>query len=179
MSQNEISYEDTKQRMIVEIRKHQRGYLATSVGDSVTVRRMGLITDGSTIWCLTDVETRKYNQIKENPKVAIAAGHDLQLEGVASLKGHPYDEENAVMIKAYQVTQPELYERSSRPRRILHRPGTRVIEVVPTRIALNVWTPNFDLEPNFHPYMLILNTENGKAFKIVGTEGYKATVYKE
>ena len=179
MSQNEISYEDTKQRMIEEFQKHQGGYLATSDGDSITVRRMGLVTDGLTIWCLTDAETRKYRQIKENPNVAIAADHYLQLEGVASLKGHPLDEENAGFIKAYRETQPELYERGLRQGRILNRPGTRVIEVAPTRIALNVWTPNFDLEPNFQSYMLILNTENRKAFKILGTEGYKATAYKE
>lgn len=179
MSQNEISYKDTKQRMIEEIGKHQRGYLATSEGDSVTVRRMGLITDGLTIWCLTDAESRKYRHIMGNSNVAIAAGHDLQLEGVASLKGHPLDEENTGFIKVYRETQPELYERGLREGRILHRQGTRLIEVAPTRIALNVWTPNFDLEPNFHPYLLILNTETEKAYKIVGTEGYKEKAYKE
>lgn len=179
MSQNEVSYEDTKLRMIEEIGKHQRGYLATSVGDSVTVRRMGLVPDGLTIWCLTDEETRKYRQIKENPNVAIAAGQDLQLEGMAFLRGHPLDEENTGFIDVYRETQPELYERGLREGRILHRRGTRVIEIAPTRIALNVWTPNFDLEPNFHPYMLILNTETEKAYKIVGTEGYKDKAYRE
>jgi len=119
MSQIELSYEDMKQEMIKEIQKHPHGYLATSEGEFVTVRRMGLVSDGLTIWCLTSEQTRKYKQIMANPNVAIAAGDYLQIEGVASLKGHPRDEENSVFIKAFREQLPDRYERSLRPGRIL------------------------------------------------------------
>jgi len=179
MSQIEVSYEDMKKKIIEEIQKHSRMYLATSYGNFVTVRRMGPVPDGLKIWFLTNVDSRKYQQIMANPNVAIAAGDDLQIEGVASLKGHPLAEENSDYIKVFKENRPEMYERSSRPGRILQRPGTRVIEVTPRRIALNVWTANWDLEPEFQPYMVILNTVKEKAYKMSGTEGYNAPAYRE
>jgi len=179
MSQVEISYEETKQKMIEEIQNHERGYLATSKGESVYVRQMMLISDGLTIWFITDQNTRKYKQIKANPNVGIAMGLSLHLEGTATLKGHPLEEENKAFIKAFQEKVPDIYERSLRPGRILNRPGTRVIEITPRRIALNVWTPHFDLE-GFQPYTDILNVVKGEAHRISGVaEAYKAPAYKE
>ena len=105
MSQIELSYEEMKQKVIKDIQKHPRLYLATSEGEFVTVRRMGFVSDGLKIWFVTDLESRKYKQIMANPKVAIAGGDDLQIEGVASLKGHPFDEPE--FIKAYKETQPD------------------------------------------------------------------------
>ena len=179
MSQVEISYEDAKQKMIEEIQKHHRMYLATSEGDFVTVRRMGPVPDGLKIWFLTDVDSRKYKHLMVNPNVALAAGDDLQIEGVASLKGHPLDDENSDYIKVFQENRPEMYERSSRPGRMLQRPSSRLIEVTPRRIALGVWTANWDLEPDFEPYVIILNMVKEKAYKIKSMELGKAPAYRE
>lgn len=179
MSQVELSYEEAKQKMIEEIKKHHRMYLATSEGDFVTVRRMGPVPDGLTIWFLTDVNSRKYKHLIMNSNVALAAGDDLQIEGVASLKGHPLDDENSDYIKVFKENRPEMYERSSRPGRILQRPGSRLIEVTPRRIALGVWTANWDLEPDFEPYMIILNTDKEEAHKIKSMELAKAPAYEE
>lgn len=41
-----------------------------------------------------------------NPYEAIVAGN-LQIEGVALLKGHPLDEENTVFIETYKETRPD------------------------------------------------------------------------
>jgi hypothetical protein len=38
MSQIEVSYEETLPKIIAEIKKHERAYIATSVNDNVTVR---------------------------------------------------------------------------------------------------------------------------------------------
>ena len=179
MSQIELSYEETKKKVIDEIQKHSRMYLATSQGDTVTVRRMGPVPDGMTIWFLTDIDSRKYKQMMTNPNVALAAGDDLQIEGVASLKGHPLDEENSDYVKVFRENRPDMYERSSRSGRILQRPGTRLIEVTPRRVALNVWTANWDLEPDFQPYMLILNTEKEKAYRVKSLELSGAPAYRE
>jgi len=179
MSQIELSYEDTKKKVIEEIQKHSRMYLATSQGDTVTVRRMGPVPDGMTIWFLTDMDSRKYKQMMTNPKVALAAGDDLQIEGVASLKGHPLDEGNSDYIKVFRENRPDMYERSSRSGRILQRPSTRLIEVTPRRVALNVWTANWDLEPDFQPYMFILNTEKEEAYRVKSLELSGAPAYRE
>ena len=184
MSQIELSYEDTKQKMIEEIQKHTRMYLATSEGEFVTVRRMGPIPDGLTIRFLTDVNSRKYKHIMLNSQVALAAGDDLQIEGDASLKGHPLDDENSDFIKIFKKNRPDMYERSIRLGRMLQRLGSRLIEITPRRIAFSVWTPNYDQEPDFQPYTLILKTVNEKAYRISGPEGnvtesYKTSAYRE
>jgi hypothetical protein len=85
------------------------------------------------LWCFTLDQTRKYKQILTNPKVAIADGN-LQVEGIAELKGHPYDEENADFLKAYKETQPVNFDRTSR--RSFNRQNARVIEIEPERIAV-------------------------------------------
>ena len=46
MSQVEASYDEMKQMVIDEIGKHRIMYLATSEGEHVTVRRMGLVSNG-------------------------------------------------------------------------------------------------------------------------------------
>jgi general stress protein 26 len=184
MSQIEVSYEEMKQIVTKEIQKCPHVYLATSVGDFVTVRRMGFVSDGLKIWCVTDIDSRKYKQIQANPNVAIAGGGNLQIEGVASLKGHPMDERNSDYIQVLQEKNPEMYARVSRPGRNLQRPGTRLIEVIPKRVALNAFTANWDIEPDFQPHILVLNTINEKAHKIFVsggnfTEAFKTPVYKE
>jgi uncharacterized pyridoxamine 5'-phosphate oxidase family protein len=109
MSQIELSYEDLKQEMIKEIQKHELVFLATSERELVTNRMVRLVSKGLSFFFLTNVNSRKYKQIMTNPNVAIAAG-GLQIEGVASLKGHPQDEENAEFIKAFRESRPEAYE---------------------------------------------------------------------
>lgn len=184
MSQVEASYEEMKQKVIDEIEKHRKIYLATSVGDHVTVRRVGVISDGLKMWFVTDHESRKYKQIEINPNVAVALGDNLQIEGIATLKGHPMDVENSDYIQAFKLQFSEMYERVSRPGRNLQRKGSRVIEVYPTRVSLGVAKLEWDLEPDFKPYTLILNTAREKAFKIYGTkenltDSYKTSAYNE
>lgn len=133
MSLLEMPYEEMKQMMIKEIQKHEWGYLATSDGEKIRVGKMRLVSDDLTLWCFTRPVTRKYKQISVNPHVAIADGN-LQIEGVAKLKGHPLDEENSDFLKAYKETQPENYDRTYR--RGFKRPDYRVIEIVPQRIAV-------------------------------------------
>ena len=105
MGQIEVSYDETRERIAQEIRKYPRLYLATSEGDLVTVRHMLIVSEGLKIWLMTDKKTRKCKQIAGNPNVAIA-GPELQIEGVASLKGHPMDEENSDFISAFQELRP-------------------------------------------------------------------------
>jgi len=181
MSQIEVPYGEAKHQIIEEIQKNSKGYLATSEGDQVTVRRMGLISSGLTIWCITTDNSRKVKHIMANPNVAVAAGDFLQIEGVAVVKRHPMDEENSFFLETFRNQLPELYERSLRPGRNLQRPSSRVVEVAPRRIMLSVWTPHHDLE-GFEPYSIILFTDREKAYRIPildPHEAFKAPVYKE
>jgi len=133
MSLLEIPFDEMKQQMIDEIQKHEWAYLATSDGDKIRVGKMRLVSNGLRLWCFTRPVTRKYKHIMGNPKVAFADGN-LQVEGIAELEGHPFNEENADFIISYKETQPENYERTSR--RGFKRHDYRVIEITPERIAL-------------------------------------------
>ena len=62
---------------------------------------MRLVSHGLRMWCFTRPVTRKYKQMMVNHKVAFAI-ENLQVEGVAELKGHPYDDENADFLEAYR-----------------------------------------------------------------------------
>jgi hypothetical protein len=178
MRQIEVSFEESKERIAREIAKCPRLYLATSSGDSVSVRIMGFVSAGLRIWFLTDEKTRKYKQLAANPNMAIAGGDALQIEGVASLMGHPLDEQNSEYLRVFRVHRPEQFERSMRPGRILQREGSRLVEVTPRRILLNVWTLNWDLETDFEPHALILNVPQEKAYEIYGTATDQADMYR-
>jgi len=181
MSQIELSYEDLKQEMIKEIQKYEFGFLATSEGEYVTAREIRCVPNGLTIYCITDRRSRKYKQIMANPNVAIAYGNHrvpfrgLQIEGVASLKGQPIDEENAEFIKAYQEKQPDAYERSSR-RHFQGRPNLSVIEVVPRRITLSVQGDTAS-----ETYFDILDTVKEEANRVMVNIGdnIEAPAYRE
>ena len=178
MGQIEVPYDETKERIAREMREYPRLYLATSEGKHVTVRFMGFVSEGLRIWFVTDKESRKYKQIAANPSVGIA-GPELQIEGVASLKGHPMDEENSDYIRAYRELRPDLFEMTSRPGRILRREGSRVIEVSPTRVLFSVWSPNWDLESDFEPHGFVLHVPREKAYRISAADIYQSPTYHE
>lgn len=169
MRQVEVSYAESRERIAQQISKCPRLYLATSADNYVTARIMGFVSDGLRIWFVTDERSRKVKQIAANPNVAIAGGDGLQIEGIASLRGHPLDAQNAAYIGVLRDNSPEQFARSMRPGRLLQREHSRLIEVTPTRIMLYVWTPNWDLEADFQPHALILDVPQEKAYEIYGT----------
>lgn len=167
MRQIELSYEELEKDFIKELAKlgsegpYKRGILATSEGDHVTARRMWLVPDGLTIYCYTFRGSRKCKQILANPNVAVVAGF-VQIEGVASLKGHPLDEENADYIKAFKENQPEKYE-SYKSNSNFQNPDLDlvVIKVEPKRIALRKFAdPASGIEEGIY----ILNVAKGEAY---------------
>lgn len=173
MSQIELSYEYLRQDMIEEIKKYHLGFLASSEADFVTVRQMQLIINGLTIYCHTGIYRRKYKQIMANPQVAIAAGN-LQIEGIASLRGHPLDEDNTEFREVYQKTQPERYERST----LIHfpRPDMRVIEITPKKISS--YTPP-DLEAGKESFHDILNIEKQTAHRVYRSDNKESSAYND
>jgi len=164
MSQVELPYADTEQMIIEEIKKHQLMILATSDGDQVTARQMRCIPDGLTIYCSTNRNSRKYKQIQENPKVALAVGgpQSLQIEGEVSLLGKPLDERNAEFIQVYKEVQPEAYQMNLEKGN-LDNPVVELFKIVPKRIALYTPRPSA-YEPG--AYSVILNPVKKKAYKV-------------
>ena len=165
MKQVEMSYEELEKQMIEELSKlgteglYQRGILATSVNDYVTARRMRIIPDGLTLYGVTDRGLRKAQQIMANPNVAVVVGF-VQIEGTASLKGHPFDESE--YIKAYKKTIPETYEQWRAGSNVTRERDMVVIEIVPKRISLWRYAdPSSGIERGLY----ILNVEKRQAHK--------------
>jgi general stress protein 26 len=159
MSQIELSYDELKQQIVNELKKHQLGVLATSEADYVRAGMMRLVSKGLTLYCLGDQNARKFKQIKANPNVAIVANNS-QIEGIALVRGQPMDEPS--YINAYIETQLENYE-SSKEKGHFHRPDFRVIEIIPKRIALY---KGINIKTGSLSHIDILNIEQSKAYRI-------------
>ena len=144
MDHTVLSYEDTKQSIIEEIKQYQFGYLATADEKTPYVREIRFVPDGLTLYCFTDKRSRKRKQIMKNPNVAVAYGNHkipnrgVQIEGHAILRGHPLDEENKDLLEAYKRTTPEAYERSMRRHFVRSRPNLSVIKIEPRRVTLMI-----------------------------------------
>jgi general stress protein 26 len=173
MSQIEVPYDELKQEIIEELKNREWCYLATSKEDNVRVSYMRIVSNGLTVWCYTDHRSRKYKQIMANQKVGIA-DKNLQIEGIATLKGHPLDEENADYIKSYRENQPENYERTSKRQFQRSRPEFRVIEVQPSRISL------IKLGATAQENMVfILDIAKKKAYRFEGNTNFESPAYQE
>ena len=159
MSPTQLDYEALKQRVQKQLGKHRHGVLATAEGDFVTARQMMLICDGLTITFITTTTTRKYKQILANPNVAVAIGN-MQIEGVASIRGRTSDSDNAWFLKVFEEMEPEVYE-GHRDECLDPETPWRVIEIAPKRIALFVAPEN---------HLDVLNVGEKTATRYLGRE---------
>ncbi len=173
MSQIELSYEDTKQEMVEEIKKRQYMILATSENDRVMARTVLFIPHELSVFFVMRPATRKYTQIAANPNVAVASGN-LQIEGEAISRGHPLAEENNSIMEILKESNPRIHGHMAES--YPQRPEMELIEVVPRRIALYK-NPLFQDVPE--TYWNILYVDRGEAFKVKQSEVEEATVYRE
>ena len=98
MSQVELYYEELEKEFIDALADlgredlhTERAVLATSYKDKVTARRVRLLSDGLTLYGWTINNSRKAEQILANPNVSVVVEY-IQIDGVASIKGHPINE---------------------------------------------------------------------------------------
>jgi general stress protein 26 len=166
MAQTEIPYEELKQEIIEELKQQRTGVLATSDGEDVTARSMLLFSDGLTIYCFTDKDSRKFKQMSVNPKVSVAAG-SLQIDGTATLKGHLLDEENARFIEIHKEQNPEYFKITESA--FFPIQSVRVIEITPKRIGK--WIRGGKLD--------ILNISTRKAYRLEMFGEFRVPEYYE
>ena len=138
MSQTELPYEETQQKIIEALYKHSIGVLATSDGGVVTSREMRLVYDGLLIYCYTTIDSRKFRQITFNPNVAISVSA-IQIEGLASILGHPAAPENARFFELYKEQQPQAFEFSYNEYLADGKNvDVRLISIIPKRVTVYV-----------------------------------------
>lgn len=152
MSPTTLTYNEVKKELLEEIQKHNHGVLATSDGNFVTAREMMILTDGFKMYCFTANHTRKIKQIETNNNVALSI-NNVQVEGIATLKGHPSDKENAGFMKMFAEKYPQAFEFW---RGLLENPdsGFGIIEITPSKL-----TAYKTVEGNTYLDILNLTTE--------------------
>jgi len=165
MSQVEISYEELEQEFLKALADlgsedlgSERGVVATSQDDHVTARRMRLLSDGLNLYGWTNRCSRKSEQIMANPKVSVVVAY-IQIDGVASVKGHPTDE--AEFLELIRNKLPHRYENLVKSWSM--NSNTVVIEIMPKRIGLWKYAdPDAGIEEGIY----VLNVAKEEAHRI-------------
>lgn len=135
-----------KNKVSEELAKKDHMVLGTSANNRVTTRNVSTIFMNGKIYFQTDIELLKYNQITENPNVALCE-LDLQVEGTAKILGHPLEEHNQDFVKLFSKRHISSFEKYT------YLPNEVVIEVTPKRIEMRSYENN-------RPYVYNINLEN-------------------
>ncbi len=97
----ELSYNDLENEIYNIIGEKAFLVLSTSYKDRVTSRTMSFILIDKKFYFQTDNSFLKFEQIKNNPNVSLCMDN-IQIEGVAKILGHPFQEKNKEFLKHYK-----------------------------------------------------------------------------
>jgi general stress protein 26 len=147
----ELDYKSLEQETFQSISDHKIMVLATCSQNRVTARNMSCVIFNNRIYFQTDKSFLKYQQILDNNQVALCADN-IQVEGKAVVKGHPFDEENKEFCRLYEKNFEGSFEKYSK------LPTEVVIEVEPTLITL--WKYS-----NGMPFRDFINLKDKKAYR--------------
>jgi len=110
MEKKDLNFKQTLQTKLDFLRTVKEIVLSTCSNDRVTSRVVDCACHDKTIYFLTWSHHTKCIQIKENPNVALCY-KNLQIEGVAEIKGNPLLETNKDHSNRYRAKQPEIYNK--------------------------------------------------------------------
>ncbi len=89
----ELNFEEKYSEVMERLKNENTIVLATSYKDKVTARSLWFVLYKSSIYFFTTKAYTKYKQIARNPNAALCLDN-IQIEGIANIKGHPLLEEN-------------------------------------------------------------------------------------
>lgn len=154
----EINFSELKREILELLVDKKTMVLATSSDNRVTARNMSCVIINDRIYFQTDKTFLKYEQILNNPNVALCTDN-IQVEGIAKTRKHPFDEENKEFVKSFEKNYKGSYDNYS------NLDNEVVIEVDPTFITL--WKYE-----NGHPFRDFLDISEKKAYR----EFYKTNI---
>lgn len=146
-----IDFERLKDEVMELLRNKKVAVLATSSSDRVTARSVSYVVLNSRIYFQTDKTFLKYKQIIKNPNVALCIDN-IQIEGNARIKGHPFDEENKAFIEEFKKVNNGSFNAYS------HMENEVVVEIEPVSITLWKYEEG-------KPLRDFLNLQNKKAYR--------------
>ena len=129
-----------------ELGESKKMVLSTSSKDVVTSRMMSIVVINKKLYFQTDRTFRKYNQLKENPRVSLCIDN-IQIEGYCEEAGAPLDNEE--FVNAYKKCFFNSYTRYSSLQ------NECLFTVIPTFVERWLYIDGI-------PYMEILDIENNQ-----------------
>lgn len=124
-----MNFEKLKDEAMELLSNKKVAVLATSSSDRVTARSVSYIVLNSRIYFQTDKTFLKYKQMIKNPNVALCIDN-IQIEGSAKIKGHPFAEENRAFIEEFKKVHNGSFNAYS------HMENEVVVEIEPISITL-------------------------------------------
>lgn len=143
-----LDYDVVKEDIFHALKDNLSIVLATSSNNRVTAREVYFASNGFTIYFITSKAYEKYKQIEKNSNVALCI-NNIQMEGVARIKGHPNLPENRDELNTCLSKSKEAFEK------FIKYKNTVLIEIQVSRVE--IW------KNNSREY---LDIEKGKAYKI-------------
>jgi len=131
MIMKQLDFTAKYKEIMANLDKEQFIVLATSDGDKVAARAVYFFLYKSSVYFVTAKSYAKYKQIVKNPNVALCIDN-IQIQGVAHIKGHPSLEENKPAVD-YLLKKPD-----NAVNRYLKRKYTILIEIKIDKIQ--TWT---------------------------------------
>ena len=124
--------------------------LATSAGDRALVRMILVAADGLDVYFFTWGGSRKCEQIRANPHVALCKER-VQIEGTAEILGGLFDPATATVRRSFEERCTKTVERWR------NRPGMVLVKVAPRSVVLGG-------DPDEEPRLRFVDPENGAAY---------------
>lgn len=110
MNKNNLDFEKTLEEKLNLLENTPAVVLSTCSKNQVTSRVVDIACCDRAVYFLTWSHHTKCIQMMENPKVAMCH-NNLQIEGLAEIKGNPFLKSNKVYSEKYREKQPKLYDR--------------------------------------------------------------------
>ena len=125
----EVDFSEFKREIFQLLGDKKTMVLATSSDNRVTARNMSCVVIDKLIYFQTDKTFLKYQQILENPNIALCVDN-IQIEGVAKIKKHPFDEENKKFLSTLEKSYKSSFDNYSKMKNEV------VVKIVPTLITI-------------------------------------------
>lgn len=147
----ELPFDEKKREIVTFLADRENAImaLATSAAGRVLVRMILVTCDGLDVYFFTWGGSRKCEQIRANPRVALCRDR-VQIEGTAEILGGLFDPANASIRELFDKRFPETVERWR------NRPGMVLVKITPTVVVLAA-------EPGEEPHLVFVDLENEAA----------------
>lgn len=152
MEREPLSFEEKRQEIVDFLASTENAIMALATSaDGRVLARMVLVTcEGLDVYFFTWGGSRKCEQIRVNPRVALCKDR-AQIEGTAEILGGLFDPENASIRGLFEERFPETVERWR------DRPEMVLVKITPTSVVLAG-------EPGEEPHLQFVDLVHKRAY---------------